>query len=58
MFNAESHLPLFDQRLKELETNLKSHRSKDFISKLIQQETIMSMKYFSMWINEKAKNQS
>ena len=57
-FKAESHLPLFDQRLKEIDTNLDSHRSKDFTSKLMQQETLMGMKYFSMWISEKDKNQS
>lgn len=57
-FKAESHLPLFDQRLKEIDTDLDSHRSKDFTSKLMQQETVMGMKYFSMWISEKDKNQS
>ena len=57
-FQAKRHLPLFNQRLKELDTNLDSHRSTDFTSKLIRQETVMGMKYFSMWISEKEKNQS
>lgn len=54
-FLAKNHLPQFNKKLENVGSNLSAHRSKDFTSKLLQQEFVMGMKYFSMWISEKDK---
>lgn len=55
-FKAENHFPSFGSMLENIYNNLKEHRSKDFTSKLMQHETMMGMRYFSLWISEKDKN--
>ena len=54
-FITKNHLPQFKERLVEVASTITAHRSSDFTSKLFQQEFVMGMKYFSMWISEKDK---
>ena len=56
LFISKNQLPQFKEKLEDITSNLTAHRSVDFTSKLFQQEFVMGMKYFSMWISEKEKN--
>ena len=55
LFIDKNHLPQFNNKLEDIASNISQHRSADFTSKLFQQEFVMGMKYFSMWISEKDK---
>jgi len=44
-----------DLKLSELYTNLKNHRSQNFIGSLLQHQTLASTKFMSKWIQEKNK---
>jgi glycosyltransferase involved in cell wall biosynthesis len=44
-----------DLRLSQLYTNLKNHRSQNFIGSLLQHQTMASTKFMSKWIQEKNK---
>ncbi|CAN0601906.1 unnamed protein product, partial [Ectocarpus sp. 12 AP-2014] len=44
-----------DLKLSELYTNLKNHRSQNFIGSLLQHQTMASTKFMSKWIEEKNK---
>ncbi len=43
------------ERLEELSNSLETHRQKNFIGKLLQQQTMASTKYMAKWIEEKNK---
>ena len=55
-YNAETYLTAFDVHLNTLYQNLESHRSLSFTSKLMQQQTVMSAHYMSLWIMEKTNS--
>ena len=54
-FNASTYSPSFELNLSDLAQNIKEHRKKDFTSFLIQQQSLLSTKYLSKWIEEKNK---
>ena len=54
-FPRASYEPLFENRLKELSTNLKVHRQGNFIGQMLQHHTLQSTKYMSRWIEAKNK---
>ncbi|MHA7843447.1 MAG: glycosyltransferase [Winogradskyella sp.] len=45
----------FTQKIKDLYTDLKTHRQINFIGNMLQQQTLQSTKYLSKWIEEKNK---
>ena len=55
LFSPELHFPKFNELLDNLFSNLELHREKDYTSKLMQQQTMMSARYLSYWIMEKEK---
>jgi glycosyltransferase involved in cell wall biosynthesis len=54
-FKLEQHLPKLNELFDTVFSNIKEHRAKDFTSKLMQQQTMMSSRYLSYWIMEKEK---
>ncbi len=55
LYNKEKLIPFFLSLIEELKSNLKQHRSKNFIGSLLQYQTLRSTKYMSKWIEEKNK---
>ncbi|MFT6244383.1 MAG: glycosyltransferase involved in cell wall biosynthesis [Salibacteraceae bacterium] len=54
-FNSKNHLPELDAIIQGTFNTLSEHRSKDYTSTLMQQQTMMSSRYLSYWIMEKEK---
>ncbi|WP_304343930.1 glycosyltransferase [Chryseobacterium koreense] len=54
-FQKKAFLPQFSLRLKEIESNLESHRNKNFLGQILQHHTLQSAKYLGKWIEEKNK---
>lgn len=54
-FNSKTHLPELTTILQSTFDNLDRHRTKDYTSTLMQQQTMMSSRYLSYWIMEKEK---
>ncbi|KMQ70554.1 glycosyltransferase family 4 protein [Chryseobacterium koreense] len=54
-FQKKAFLSQFSLRLKEIESNLKSHRNKNFLGQILQHHTLQSAKYLGKWIEEKNK---
>ncbi|NRA12552.1 MAG: glycosyltransferase, partial [Crocinitomicaceae bacterium] len=54
-FNSDNHLPKLNEVLETTIDNLSAHRTKDYTSALMQQQTMMSSRYLSYWIMEKSK---
>lgn len=46
----------FIVKITDLLTNLKSHRSKNFMGQILQHQSLQSTKYMSKWIESKNKN--
>jgi glycosyltransferase involved in cell wall biosynthesis len=57
-FNAALHLPAFSDRINSLMESLSVHRKQSYTAELMQQQTVMSSHYMSLWIMEKDKNTS
>ena len=55
LYNKEKISPSFLSLLEEVKTNVKQHRSSNFIGSLLQYQTLRSTKYMSKWIEEKNK---
>ena len=55
-FNKASCLKEFNARLKDLESNLETHRNANFITQIMQHQTLQSTKYLSKWIMLKNEN--
>ena len=55
-FNAALHLPAFSDRINSLMESLSVHRKQSYTAELMQQQTVMSSHYMSLWIMEKDKN--
>ncbi|MCF2873518.1 MULTISPECIES: glycosyltransferase [unclassified Tenacibaculum] len=47
---------LFLNRIEELQKNLDTHRTHNFLGSLLQHQTLKATKYMSKWIEEKNKN--
>lgn len=47
--------PILLAQITHLEANLPNHRSTNFIGSILQHQTLLSTKYMSKWIEEKAK---
>ena len=54
-YNKETVRSRFKERLQQISKNLESHRSQNFIGKLLQHQTMAGTKYMSKWIEEKNK---
>jgi len=50
------HLPAFSDRINSLMESLSVHRKQSYTAELMQQQTVMSSHYMSLWIMEKDKN--
>ncbi|MGB1042170.1 MAG: glycosyltransferase [Tenacibaculum sp.] len=46
----------FMNRIKEIQTNLYTHRTQNFLGSLLQHQTLQATKYMSKWIEEKNKS--
>jgi hypothetical protein len=55
LYNKEKLHPPFISRIEALKSNLKKHRTQNFIGNLLQHQTLRSTKYMSKWIEEKNK---
>lgn len=54
-YSKKSHEANFAKQLEFLLSNLKEHRSANFMGELLQHHTLKSTKYMSKWIEEKNK---
>lgn len=54
-FNSKNHLPKLNALIQDTFNSLSVHRTKDYTSTLMQQQTMMSTRYLSYWIMEKEK---
>jgi glycosyltransferase involved in cell wall biosynthesis len=57
-YQSSLYIDEFKEHLENVSTTLTSHRASDFTSQLMQQQTVMSSHYMSLWIMEKDKNSS
>jgi len=57
LYNKKELSEKLCKRIHELQENLKSHRTQNFIGNLLQHHTLQSTKYLSKWIEEKNRNQ-
>lgn len=55
LYNRQSVQSSLRKRLEHLIVDLDTHRSKNFIGKLLQHQTMSSTKYMAKWIEEKNK---
>lgn len=55
LFDKEKIGSPFLNRILEIQTNLKMHRSQNFIGSMLQHHSLQSTKYLSKWIEEKGK---
>ncbi|WP_299213518.1 glycosyltransferase [uncultured Aquimarina sp.] len=55
LFQKEKYSNQFIRHITELQNNLKSHRSKNFIGSMLQYHTMRSTEFMSRWIEEKNK---
>jgi glycosyltransferase involved in cell wall biosynthesis len=55
MFLKHQFLTTFEKEIKKIESNLKTHRTQNFIGQLLLHHTMNSTKYLSKWIEEKNK---
>ncbi len=53
LYTPTEHKNELLQRLQEITTNLRQHRSQNFVGALIQHQTMASTKYMAKWIEEK-----
>ena len=56
IYDKEKIGPLFINRIKEIQENLESHRTQNFLGNLLQHQTLQATKYMSKWIEEKNKS--
>lgn len=54
-YAKDNYLPTLKEELLQLAANLETHRKLDFTSILVQQQSLLSTKYLSKWIEEKNK---
>lgn len=54
-FDKNQWLPSFEKRLNFIQKNLKTHRQENFLGQMLHQSTLNSLKYMSLWIEEKNK---
>lgn len=54
-FDKDLFIPAFDLKIKTLQTNLANHRNQNFIGQILQQNANNSLKYMSLWIEQKNK---
>ena len=53
IYDKEKISPIFINRIKELQQNLETHRTQNFLGNLLQHQTLQATKYMSKWIEEK-----
>ncbi len=54
-FDKVTHQKRLEERLKYLEENLETHRTENFMGRLLQHQTLTSTKYIAKWIEAKNK---
>ncbi|MCX2452116.1 glycosyltransferase family 4 protein [Pedobacter sp. PLR] len=55
-YNSASFLTTFEETLKNLSQNLKTHRQRNFFGQILQYHNANSTKYMSLWITEKKRH--
>ncbi|HIP27284.1 MAG TPA: glycosyltransferase [Flavobacteriaceae bacterium] len=56
LYNKEIYKTAFIKNITEIKSNLKQHRTSNFLGELLHHHTLKSVKYLSKWIEEKNKN--
>ena len=54
-FQKASFSEAFKQKIKQLQQNLNSHRTQNFIGQIIQHQSLQATKYMSKWIEGKSR---
>ena len=55
LYDKEKLSPVFRKKIIELASNLKAHRTQNFMGSILQYQTLRSTKYMSKWIEAKNK---
>jgi len=55
LYNKETLEKLLSERVDQIQNNIETHRTQNFIGRLLQHQTLQSTKYMSKWIEEKNK---
>jgi hypothetical protein len=53
LYDRQSLQSSLEERLEPLMMDLEAHRTQNFIGKLLQHQTMSSIKYMAKWIEEK-----
>jgi len=56
LYNKEKLQLIFIQKINDIQSNLKTYRTQNFMGSLLLHQTLQSTKYMSKWIEEKNKN--
>ncbi|CAM1370426.1 Glycosyltransferase involved in cell wall bisynthesis [Tenacibaculum sediminilitoris] len=56
IYNKERLVTSFMSRLNEIQDNLDTHRTQNFLGSLLQHQTLQATKFMSKWIEEKNKS--
>lgn len=54
-FDEKAHQDALNQKIERIQTDIKSHRQKNFLGSVLLHHTMASTKYMSKWIEEKNK---